>query len=477
MQATQIRTPAPVPTTAAPPSRHATAASPEVAAVLALQRSVGNRATRAIMRQPTATAPVKAPTVKLSSARGDVVTVEMSDGTRWKVTRKRSTVPIVKKKGSFTPGIGADFSKVWLKVSWCQGTRGEIRIGGNPQGAAADLLKKLAQGIADGGDAPALKTLLEGASITPFLDWDIQRPGDWKITGEVTLTFDKDGLKTAGGKVGVQKGPFEGGIEGSGDREGKWNVTVTGKYTPGGSAKTKGPCPLDELYFPYEYECAHEHDVAPTVKKTPMTAEDKFPEHRFVYFKYASDEINAALTPKDDLKAMEDLMAAGYKVINIQAFTSPEGLRDPSPKWKEGNKELSMRRARKAQSVAGAGEITAPKDVELLPLDFENLDGTKSEGQGKALEDNVISLWESDPDVAEQKTPAAEKRVAAARGRHEKAEVIYEYLRRARIDFEKVVRRDWIEETPVPGHVESERGDCPPDVLQAAKSAWVSTGL
>ena len=333
MQATQTRIPTPT-TPDAPNARHAPALAPEIAAVLALQRTAGNRATRAIMRQPVTAPEKKAPTIKLASAKGDVVTVQMSDGTRWKVTRKRSTVPIVKKKGQLAPGVGWDASKVWLKVSWCQGTRGEIRVGGNPQGAAADLLKTLAQGIADGGDAPALKTLISGASITPFLDWDVQRPGDWRITGEVTLTFDKEGLKTAGGKLSVKKGPFEGGVEGSGDRDGKWNITLQGKYTPGGKTKTDGPCPPDELYFPYEYECEHEWDVAPSVKKTPMSEEKKLPAHRFVYFKYASDEINPQLTSKDDLKAVEDLKAAGYAVVNIQAFTSPEGLRDPSTKWK-----------------------------------------------------------------------------------------------------------------------------------------------
>ena len=476
MQATQTRIPTPT-APGAPLARQARSVAPEIAAVLALQRTAGNRATRAIMRQPVTAPEKKAPTVKLASAKGDVVTVQMSDGTRWKVTRKRSTVPIVKKKGQLAPGVGWDASKVWLKVSWCQGTRGEIRVGGNPQGAAADLLKTLAQGIADGGDAPSLKTLISGASITPFVDWDVQRPGDWRITGEVTLTFDKEGLKTAGGKLSVKKGPFEGGVEGTGDRDGKWNITLQGKYTPGGKTKTDGPCPPDELYFPYEYECEHEWDVAPTVKKTPMSEEKKIPAHRFVYFKYASDEVNPQLTSKDDLKAVEDLKAAGYAVVNIQAFTSPEGLRDPSPRWKEGNKALSMRRAKKAKELAGDGPISEPKDVELLPLDFENLDNTKSEGQGKALEDNVVRLWETDPDVAEQKTPAAEKRVAAASGKHAKAEVIYEYLRRARIDLEKTEKREWVDETPVPGHPESEKGNCPPDVLDVAKTAWVSTGL
>ena len=110
--------------------------------------------------------------------------------------------------------MGADSDRIWLKAGWCRGTRGEIRVGGNPQGAAKDLPKNLAQGVANGGDAAEVKKIITAAEIKPFIDWDIQQLGDWKITGEVTLTFDKSGFKQAKGKVGVAKGPFEGGIEG-----------------------------------------------------------------------------------------------------------------------------------------------------------------------------------------------------------------------------------------------------------------------
>jgi len=450
--------------------------------VLALQRMAGNRATRSLMRQPagTAQAPAKAPTIGVTSAKGDVVTVQMSDGTRWKVTRKHSTTPIVKKKGMPGVSVGADSDKVWMKVSWCRGTRGEVRIGGNPQGAAKDVLTELGKSIMNGGGAAEARDAIAGAEIEPFIDWDIQRPGDWKISGEVTIKVDKDGVKSAGGKLKVEKGPFEGSLGGEADRDGGWNITLQGKWTPGKKPKTE-ECPLDELYFPYEYECELERDIAPTKKPVKKTRDDKFPEHKFVYFKYASDEINPKLTTKADLDALESLMAAGYKVTNVQAFTSPEGLRDPSAKWKEGNKALSKRRAEAAMHVAAehcldggciTGNVSDPKDVELLALDFENLDNTTSEGEGKALEDHVIQMWDTDPDVAEQKTPAAEKRVAAARGRKAKAEVIYEYLRRARIDLVRTEHHEWTEDEIVPGRTEVTKGNCPAEVLEAAQSLW-----
>src|SRR4051812_11959040 len=201
-------------------------AGPE-AAVLAPPRSAGDRATRAaLLREPagtltapttssTSTAPApSAPTVKSAAARGDVVTVEMSDGNRYVVTRKRSTVPIVKKRGQFGVGVGGDADRIWMKASWCQGTRGEIRIGGDPQAEAKELLKNLAQGVANGGDAAEVKKIIQGAQIKPFLDWDVQRPHDWKLTGEVELTIDKSGFKGVKGKIGVDTGPIEGSVEG-----------------------------------------------------------------------------------------------------------------------------------------------------------------------------------------------------------------------------------------------------------------------
>jgi hypothetical protein len=486
MRATQIRSHAP---TAVPLSRQPASAPREVAAVLALQRSAGNRATRALMRQPTATDPAtQAPKITSYSARGDVATVELSDGTRWVVTRKRSTTPIVKKKGTFGVGFGADSDRIWLKASWCRGTRGEIRVGGNPQGAAKDVLKNLAQGVANGGDAAEVKKIITAAEIEPFVDWDIQQPGDWKITGEVKLTFDKSGFKQAKGKIGVAKGPFEGGIEGQGDREGGWNVTVTGKWTPGGKTKTKEACEPDELLFPYEYECVKERDIPATVTPVKRSEDKELPEHRFIYFKYASDEVNKALTPQADLDALGALMAADYKVVNVQAFTSPEGLRDPSARWKVGNTNLSKLRATKAKQLAEAacpgggcvtGGITDPKDVELLPFDIQKPDGTTKEGTGKELEDKVIEAWNAgaSEDIREQKTEAAERRVQAAGGRHAKAEVIYEYLRRSRIDLKKTVHREWVEDVPVPAKVDRQAGNCPPDILDAARSAWRAGGL
>ena len=125
------------------------------------------------------------------------------------------------------------------------------------------------------------------------------------------------------------------------------------------------------------------------------------------------------------------------------------------------------------------GGISPPEDVELLPLDLQNPDATTTEGKGKALEDEVIDAWDrgDSKDIKEQKTEAAEKRVKAAGGRHAKAEVIYQYLRRSRIDLVKTVHREWVENLTVPASVDRQAGNCPPEILEAARNAWRAGGL
>ena len=181
----------------------------------------------------------------------------------------------------------------------------------------------------NGGGAAEARDAIAGAEIEPFIDWDIQRPGDWKISGEVTIKVDKDGVKSAGGKLKVEKGPFEGSLGGEADRDGRLEHHAPGQVDAGEKPKTE-ECPLDELYFPYEYECELERDIAATKKPVKKTRrQDKFPEHKFVYFKYASDEINPKLTTKADLDALESLMAGGYKVTTSRRSHRPRACATP----------------------------------------------------------------------------------------------------------------------------------------------------
>ena len=347
------------------------------------------------MRQPVTAPEKKAPTVKLASAKGDVVTVQMSDGTRWKVTRKRSTVPIVKKKGQLAPGVGWDASKVWLKVSWCQGTRGEIRVGGNPQGAAADLLKTLAQGIADGGDAPEPQDAdHHGASITAVRRLGRPAPGRLEDHRRGHAHVRQGGAEDRRRQAQRQEGAVRGRRRGHGRPRRQVEHHAAGQVHARRQDEDRRPVPARRALLPVRVRVRarvgrgadrQEDADARRRRRSPRTASSTSSTR--------ATRSTRQLTSKDDLKAVEDLKAAGYTVVNIQAFTSPEGLRDPSPRWKEGNKALSMRRAQEGPGAGGRRRAIcgAPRTSSCSRSTSRTSTATKSEGQGKALEDNVIA--------------------------------------------------------------------------------------
>ena len=41
----------------------------------------------------------------------------------------------------------------------------------------------------------------------------------------------------------------------------------------------------------------------------------------------------------------------------------------------------------------------------------------------------------------------------------------------------KTVHREWTENVTTPAKVERTSGNCPPDILEAARNAWRATGL
>ena len=425
-------------------------------------------------------------TITSYGAQGDVATVQMSDGTRWQVTRKRSTVPIVKKRGQFGVGVGSDDAdRIWLKASWCRGTRGEIRVGGNPQGAAKELLKNLAQGIANGGDADEVKRIITAAEIQPFVDWDIQRPGDWKITGEVKLDFDKSGLKSAGGKVGVAKGPFEGGIEGKGDRDGSWNVTVTGKYA-GRQDQDQGGVPGGRAALPLRVRMrardrregeegegrARCHGAVPRAPLPLLQVLQRRGQQG------AHPEGGARRPRRPDGRRLQGRQRPGLHVARGPArpVSEVEGGQ-PRPRHAAGKGSRSpTRRARTAAVSPAASRPPRTSSCSHRTWRPSTAGRPSSRARSSRRTSSGPGSTGTDEDIREQKTPAADKRVKAARGRHAKAEVIYEYLRRSRIDLERVESDITEREVITPAHVDRKKGNCPKDVLEAARTAWFASG-
>ena len=363
-----------------------------------------------------------------------------------------------------------------MKVSWCRGTRGEIRIGGNPQGAAKDVLTELGKSITNGGDADEARDAIAGAEIEPFVDWDIQRPGDWKISGEVTITFDKDGVKSAGGKLKVEKGAFEGSLDGQGRPRRRLEHHAAGQVDAREEAEEARSARRDELFFPYEYECELERDIAATKKPVKKTPGRQFPEHSFVYFKYASDEINPKLTTKADLDALETpdgQRLQGHQRPGVHVARGP--ARPLARSGRRATRRLSQAPRRRGAArwppsgCLDGGCITGndardPKDVELLRLDLENLDDTIERVRGQGARGRTSSRCLGDRPRgrrASRRRRRPRSASAAARGRKAKAEVIYEYLRRARIDLERTEHHEWTEDEIVPGRTERHQGQLP----------------
>jgi hypothetical protein len=455
---------------AAPTARHAKA--------LALQRTVGNRATRMLLRQTATSAARPTITATESGRNDDEIVVRMSDGSWYRVTRTPDPAhPIVRRHGGARVGFDSDADRVWMKVSWCRGTRGEIRIGGNPQGAAKDLLKTIAQQIANGGGADNVATTLRDASIQPFANVDLASSGRWRITGGITLTVNRTGVTSGTGHVEVDTGPVEVGASGSAGG-GQWQITVTGTWTPGRHAP-EHRCEPDEIEIPYTYSCVHEHDVPEHTELRPRVFEVPEDDTHFMYFDYAKATIDHALSDPE-LDALRAQLLAGWEITSVRANTSPEGLRTPGRGRFEGNDALARERAQAAIDetrdtcegcVSGAVTVAAPSEL-YSPPDVGG-PGRTREVEGRELEQFVVERFLSDPAEARHRTPDVLARIAAARGRHAKAQIVYPFLRRVEMHLHHV--RQETRDVPVlvaGGTQSGPRGTCPPNVLDEAQSLW-----
>ncbi len=461
----------------ATPRRLAQATGPQAAA-LALQRSVGNRATRMLLRQTTTGAPRPTITSAESGRNDDEIVVRMSDGSRYRVTRTPDPAhPIVRRHGAAAVGVDYDADRIWMKVSWCRGTRGEIQIGGNPQGAARDLLQTIAQQIANGAGAGDLATTLRGASIQPFTRVEIASSGRWRITGGITLTVDRTGVTSGTGRVDVDTGPVEIGASGSAGG-GQWQITVTGTVTPGRHAP-EHRCEPDEIEIPYTYSCVHEHDVPEHTELRPRVFDVPEDDIHFIYFDYAHATINHALSDPE-LDALRAQLLNGWEITNVRATTSPEGLRTPGRGRFEGNDALAGERAAAALAEArgscegcASGAVTATAPSELYSPPDVGRPGRMHEVEGRDLEQYVVEHFLSDPAEARHRTPEVLTRIAAARGWHAKARIVYPFLRRVELRLHHV--RHETRNVPVlvrAGTKADPPGTCPPAVLDQAQRVW-----
>jgi hypothetical protein len=442
-------------------------------AILRLQHAAGNRAvSRLLQRQATGggTAVATPRIVSVESNGGNEVLVRLDDGSRYRITRIRRPI-VTTTREPLPPNVrlGSDDDRVWVELEWCRGTRGEIRIGGNPQGAARALLRDMAQEIANGGGADAVARAARNAEITPFADFDIAQSGSWRLTGGVTVNVGAGGVTGGGGRIGVRRGPFDFELEGSHD-DGDTRVTGNVRVTPG-RRDEEFTCPTRERVYirqQTEYLAQLERDVPGHVEQRTRPVSRTRQEQRYVYFRYARADIDTQRSAHE-LDLLRSNLDGGFRVSGIEAFTSPEGSLERGPGF-EGNRTLADGRARAASELVrrlggDVGTVVATGRDELYG-------GGEQELKGRALETEAVEQFEGQEAEARHRTPEVREQLERARTERERAALVYPWLRRAVITLTRTVTEQESYEERVPARVHIEPRTAPAEVLEAAKAAF-----
>lgn len=339
----------------------------------------------------------------------DEIIVTRADGTKYHLRRKVRVQ--VYTPGSVRTGLCTDDERVFFRICWCKGTRGTIDVGANPQGAFAELVKKVGEQINRGEDPEQIKQTIENASIQTFLKADIAKGKDWLITGDIQITINRTGFTGGTAALSFDKGWIKLGVQGSVSPDEK-KVVVTVDIPLGKRTPPKKECPKQQVMVWWDIECLKEVPVTITIKP-PVDCIDRT-EKLFLYFDYmkdtlrrdpagtaktAAEEVEAILKSdptigtarlnKRALERLDHLVGQGYWLTSVDGYTSPEGprrlsgaaegapcsqmLSDPrAPKW-EGNNKLSCERAEKVRKLVieryrpGLGMRPWPPIMKLPP--------------------------------------------------------------------------------------------------------------
>jgi hypothetical protein len=431
------------------------------AQVLTLQRSAGNRAVGLLLRQPVAApkgpAVTKQPVVKLTGK--DSADVVMPDGRHYHVTRERRPVVKTKRPSPVGAGWGHDSDRVYLKIEWCSGTKGEIQVGVNAPEAVKDALKEISKGIVNGSSPGEIETAVKNTEIKPSIKFDVARSGDWKVEGEIEIEVKGTAVEGGKGEITVKRGEWDLALEIK-NKNGTTTAGLTVKWTPGRKVPTHS-CPKEHVWFGQETVfMARLESVTPGHYEKRKREEDKQEEEtRFVYFDYAKAKIDEKRSA-GELEQLRKNFGEGFRVSLVEGLTSPEGSHAPATagSWK-GNVDLGKQRAKAALKRAEkecaspdgclAGSDSPIRDAveaELYTIVREGVDV-----EGKELEENAVARFlESDAETR-HRTPEVLEALKRAKTPAERAQIVYPYLRRAEVHLTRTVKAiveydEWIAE-------------------------------
>jgi hypothetical protein len=439
------------------------------AAVRRRRAPVPGRSGPAIRRQPV-TAP----------DRDRAVTVE-HEGTRYRVVRQCAVVEDERRTPTTLPprvGVGSDQQDVWLQVSWCTDTRGQVRTGADIPAAVLRVAEQLL-GAATSGRA--VSDVLSEATLRPFVDFIVAQSGGVVVEGSVRITVGGSGVTAGTGSLSVRTGPVSVGVGVTGDSTGGITIIPTLTFTPGGSTP-RFTCPRGQqretrLTRRCWYECTRQ---APPAEPPPRPAPVREERRVSLYYQYATAMLNPTLSTSEQAR-LRTLVGEGFRPTAIEAWTSPEGPLRRGARF-EGNQSLSRNRATQAHGEAQtacpattAGCETVP-GIQTTPRG-ERFGATEVAGQvvnervGDDLARDAVARFRADPGEMERLTPADRLALDRATTPRAQAAIIYPYLRRADITLVRVVQPAAAPPTTpiLTTRLPLDYFYCPPQVIERAR--------
>ncbi len=396
----------------------------------------------------------------------------------YRVTRRRRAVPVTR-RGPRPPSVrpGIDLDTITLRLEWCHGTRGHVTVGADVPRQLRGLLGRIVGVIRSGGSADDVVDEIERTEVTPSVEFEIARSGEWQLSGGVSVTVGEGGVGRVRGRLEVRRGPLGVGVSVFGG-EGELGAGAELTYTPG-QGDPRFTCPTRErveIRLVPEYTCER-FEPAPEEERTrPIERRDT--QIRYIYFNYAQDTLNNALPEAaEELRRLTDHLANGYRVTSIVGFASPEGPHAPGRRF-QGNLALAQERAEAAlrevnsRCPGGAqggqscllGGATPTGRGELYTLTVGGVPGAP-EVEGVPQARYAVGEFQVRPEEERHRTQAVMQQLQAARTPTAQAGVVYPYLRRAEITLVKV----WTEQERYTVRVPAAYRpvSCPDEVLEA----------
>jgi outer membrane protein OmpA-like peptidoglycan-associated protein len=396
---------------------------------------------------------------KPATVTGEDVAEDTEDGVTYVV--KRDRVATTKTKYP-SPSFSADIDKknVSITLKVCRGkTRVDTTLGANIPEAAQDTAQKVVEAVVSGGD---VEGILRNAAAKPFIEMVIAQSGSMKLTARGEITVSSKGVTGGGGSLGVD---FDGGrfdISGQGDDKG-WSVTGNLKI-PLGSKPEKFDCKTTSVEFRTTYTCQQKNPdrVAEKTRTVPLT--DTL--NKTVYFNHAQH--NADIDKNKIVFAeVQALLGQGYRLTQIQGFTSPEGpVGSRKGRSFEGNQILAQERAdavlKKITKMCAKEDTACATDAitSVMPL---------GKGELYSLPDDKDGL-DSEAYMATELKDDAQKEAFGKLTPLQQEQMAYPLLRRTIVVLEKKTTaiEKYSETTSVPNSDVA----CPAAVIEAAGEAF-----